>query len=199
MACIDNDRLGFGPDRIETSFLDLERDPTLFLDALRIQALESQDFFFPSLGAGDGRLPAPCRYPAATSEARRPLPGRAGRSAAMRSRARFPAPALMIVVALAAFACQQAPPVVNVQAPPCECACDFKATAPQVGKGCWVNGDLLVCPLVRRDLEIEPAYPAEDPRCERLENGDLQCEIHPGDALPPGGPSLPMSDPEFDD
>ena len=44
--------------------------------------------------------------------------------------------------------------------------------------------DMLVCPLVRRDLEIEPAYPSEDPRCERLENGSLRCEVHSGDSLP---------------
>jgi hypothetical protein len=89
----------------------------------------------------------------------------------MRNRARLVAPTLLIL-ALTSLACQQAPPVVNVQAPPCECACAFKASAPQVGKGCWVSGDLMVCPLVRRDLEIEPAYPSEDPRCERLANGD---------------------------
>jgi hypothetical protein len=103
----------------------------------------------------------------------------------MRNRAWLVASTLPTLV-LATLACQQAPPVVNVQAPPCECACDFKATAPQVGKGCWVNGDLLVCPLVRRDLEIEPAYPSEDPRCERLANGDLQCAIHPSDSQPSG-------------
>ena len=89
-------------------------------------------------------------------------------------------------LALGTLACQHAPPLFNVQAPPCECACDFKATAPQVGKGCWVSGDLMVCPLVRRDLEIEPAYPSEDPRCERLADGSLRCAIHPGDSLPPG-------------
>ncbi len=101
----------------------------------------------------------------------------------MRSRASLVAPTIL-TLALATLACQQAPPVVNVQAPPCECGCAFKATAPQVGKGCWVSGDLLVCPLVRRDLEIEPAYPSEDPRCERLANGSLRCAVHSGDSLP---------------
>jgi hypothetical protein len=112
----------------------------------------------------------------------------------MRSRA-FPVLPLVLALALAALACQQAPPVVNVQAPPCECACDFRATAPQVGKGCWVSGDLMVCPLVRRDLEIEPAYPSEDPRCERLPNGDLQCAIHSGDSLPSPAPPPPAPEP----
>jgi hypothetical protein len=112
----------------------------------------------------------------------------------MRDRAQLLAPTLLILT-LAALACQQAPPVVNVPAQPCECACAFRATSPQVGKGCWVNGDLLVCPLVRRDLEIEPAYPAEDPRCERLANGELQCAIHPGDSLPSGADSAPAQKP----
>jgi hypothetical protein len=98
---------------------------------------------------------------------------------------------LISILSPATFACQQAPPVVNVQAPPCECGCAFKATAPQVGKGCWVNGDLLVCPLVRRDLEIEPAYPSEDPRCKRLEDGSLRCAIHAGDSLPSGPAPAP--------
>lgn len=69
------------------------------------------------------------------------------------------------------------PPVVNVQAPPCECACDFKATAPQIGRGCWVKDDVLVCPLVVRQLDIEPAYPSEDPRCEEQLDGTLRCEV----------------------
>jgi hypothetical protein len=73
------------------------------------------------------------------------------------------------------------PPVVNVEAPPCECACSFEAKAPEVGKGCWVSGDHLVCPLVRRTLEIEPAYPAEDPRCEPQEDGTIRCEVHGAD------------------
>ena len=103
----------------------------------------------------------------------------------MRSRAQLIASTLLILASVT-LACQHAPPVVNVQAPPCECACAFKATAPQVGKGCWVSGDLLVCPLVRRDLEIEPAYPSEDPRCERLANGKLRCAIHSGDSVPSG-------------
>jgi hypothetical protein len=89
-------------------------------------------------------------------------------------------------VAVLLVACETPPPVVNVEAPPCECACRFKASAPQIGKGCWVNGDVLVCPLVRRTLDIEPAYPAEDPRCETLESGEIRCEIHPGDTVAPG-------------
>jgi len=87
------------------------------------------------------------------------------------------------------------PPVVNVQAPPCTCDCAFRATAPQVGKGCWVKGDLLVCPLVRRDLEIEPAYPSEDPRCHRLPSGEIQCRIHPGDSLPDPAPLPKVPEP----
>jgi hypothetical protein len=39
----------------------------------------------------------------------------------MRNRAWFVASTLPTLV-LATLACQQAPPVVNVQAPPCECA-----------------------------------------------------------------------------
>jgi hypothetical protein len=108
----------------------------------------------------------------------------------MQDRAPLVASAILILVAVT-LACQQAPPVVNVQAPPCKCACDFKATAPQVGKGCWVSGDMMVCPLVRRDLEIQPAYPSEDPRCQRLPSGDLQCAIHPGDSLAPGPAPAP--------
>jgi hypothetical protein len=111
----------------------------------------------------------------------------------MRNRVRLVAPTFPIL-ALAALACQQAPPVVHVQAPPCECACAFKATAPQVGKGCWVSGDMMVCPLVRRDLEIEPAYPSEDPRCERLANGELRCAIHSGDSLPSGATGEPAGE-----
>jgi hypothetical protein len=113
----------------------------------------------------------------------------------MRSRVRLVASTLLIM-ASASLACQHAPPVVNVQAPPCECACDFKATAPQVGKGCWVSGDLLVCPLVRRDLEIAPAYPSEDPRCERLANGELRCAIYSGDSVPSGEAPAPQPAPE---
>jgi hypothetical protein len=113
----------------------------------------------------------------------------------MGSRRLLVASALPILM-LVAFACQQAPPVVNVQAPPCECVCDFKATAPQVGKGCWVSGDRMVCPLVRRDLEIEPAYPSEDPRCERLPSGKLRCEVHSVDSLPSGGAPDPEPAPE---
>jgi hypothetical protein len=90
--------------------------------------------------------------------------------------------ALALVLSLAGgVACQTPPPVVNVEAPPCECACSFEAKAPQVGKGCWVSGDHLVCPLVRRTLDIEPAYPSEDPRCEKQEDGTLRCEVYPAD------------------
>ncbi|MDJ0788329.1 MAG: hypothetical protein QNK05_16095 [Myxococcota bacterium] len=87
----------------------------------------------------------------------------------------------VLLGALASVACETPPPVVNVEAPPCDCQCSFQATAPQVGKGCWVSGDKLVCPLVRRTLELEPAYPSEDPRCERQEDGSLRCEVHSGD------------------
>jgi len=87
----------------------------------------------------------------------------------------------LILSVIAGVACQTPAPVVNVEATPCECACSFEAKAPQVGKGCWVSGDHLVCPLVRRTLEIEPAYPSEDPRCEKQEDGTLRCEVHPGD------------------
>jgi hypothetical protein len=86
---------------------------------------------------------------------------------------------LGIVLGSVAAGCQTPAPVVNVQAPPCECACDFKATAPQIGKGCHVDGDRLICPLVRRTLEIEPAYPSDDPRCEKQEDGSLRCQITP--------------------
>jgi len=75
-----------------------------------------------------------------------------------------------------------------VQAPPCQCDCAFKASAPQIGKGCWVKGDVLICPLVRRDLDIEPAYPSEDPRCKKLPSGDLECALHPGDVVNPDRP-----------
>jgi hypothetical protein len=50
---------------------------------------------------------------------------------------------------------------------------------------------MMICPLVRRDLEIEPAYPSEDPRCERLANGELRCAIHSGDSLPSGAAGEP--------
>ena len=73
------------------------------------------------------------------------------------------------------IACQA--PQVHVQAPPCDCACEFRASAPQIGKGCYVNDDVLVCPLVRRTLDIEPAYPSVDPRCEKLEDGTMRCEV----------------------
>ena len=84
----------------------------------------------------------------------------------------------LLLAAALVVACQSPPPpVVNVQAPPCDCACNFKATTPQIGKGCHVQGDVLICPLVRRTLDIEPAYPSEDPRCERLPDGTMACEI----------------------
>jgi hypothetical protein len=73
--------------------------------------------------------------------------------------------------------CQTKAPVVNVAAQPCECACSYRAVAPQIGKGCWVQNDVLVCPLVKRTLEIEPAYPEADPRCEKQEDGSLRCEV----------------------
>ena len=97
---------------------------------------------------------------------------------------RLPLATGIALLALAAAGCQTAPPpppVVNVEAPPCTCDCTFRATAPEIGKGCWVSGDHLVCPLVRRSLEIEPAYPTEDPRCEVQEDGRLRCEVSPGD------------------
>lgn len=90
-----------------------------------------------------------------------------------------PAPWIALA-ALLALGCQTPPaPVVHVQAPPCDCACSssFKASVPQIGKGCHVQGDVLVCPLVRRTLEIEPAYPSEDPRCTRQADGTTVCEI----------------------
>ena len=83
------------------------------------------------------------------------------------------------VLALLAVACQKLPPVVNVEAPPCECACSFRAVTPEIGRGCWVQGDTLVCPLAKRTLEIEPAFPSEDPRCERQEDGTLKCQVEP--------------------
>ena len=82
-----------------------------------------------------------------------------------------------LLLATLAMACQSPPPVVNVTTPPCDCACSFKATSPQIGKGCHVQGDVLICPLVRRTLDIEPAYPSEDPRCETQPDGSLVCEI----------------------
>jgi len=103
----------------------------------------------------------------------------------------------MALAAASAVACQQAPPIVNVQAPPCHCDCAFKASTPQIGKGCWVKGDVLICPLVRRDLDIEPAYPSEDPRCKKLPNGDLECALHPADRVLPDvvpAPSQPAPD-----
>jgi hypothetical protein len=86
--------------------------------------------------------------------------------------------AWVLVVAVVCVGCAK-PPVVNVPAQPCECACNFKATTPQVGKGCWVQNDVLICPLVKRTLEIEPAYPNADPRCEKQPDGTLRCEVEP--------------------
>ena len=85
---------------------------------------------------------------------------------------------LALVLVWVCVACAK-PPVVNVAAQPCECECSFKATAPQIGKGCWVQNDVLICPLVKRTLEIEPAYPDADPRCERQPDGTLRCEVEP--------------------
>lgn len=94
--------------------------------------------------------------------------------------------AMFAVLGLAALGmgCQTPPPpprpVVNVQAPPCNCECAYTATAPQIGKGCWVEGDRLICPLVRRSIEVEPAYPSEDPRCVRQPDGTTRCTVDPG-------------------
>ena len=87
------------------------------------------------------------------------------------------------LIALAASACQTPAPVVNVSAPPCRCACEsaFQASTPQIGKGCYVDGDRLICPLVRRSVDLEPAYPSEDPRCEKQADGTIRCTVHPGD------------------
>lgn len=90
---------------------------------------------------------------------------------------RFRIVASALVAGALVLACKTPPPVVNVQAPPCECACAFEATAPEIGKGCYVRDDLLICPLVRRTLDVEPAYPSEDPRCERQPDGSLRCEV----------------------
>lgn len=89
--------------------------------------------------------------------------------------------AVALVVIFAALGCQTKAPVVNVQAPPCKCDCAYRATAPQIGKGCWVEGDRLICPLVRRSVDVEPAYPSEDPRCEKQADGTLKCGVYPGE------------------
>ena len=81
------------------------------------------------------------------------------------------------VLAWTAMGCAYPPPVVNVESPPCECTCHFKATSPEIGRGCWVQNDVLICPLVRRTLDIEPAYPSEDPRCTKQPDGTLRCEV----------------------
>ena len=85
----------------------------------------------------------------------------------------------MLALALAMGLGCAKPPVVNVPAQPCECACRFEATAPQIGKGCWVQNDVLICPLVKRTLDIEPAYPGADPRCTKQSDGSVRCEIEP--------------------
>lgn len=84
---------------------------------------------------------------------------------------------LVLPAAWLVLACVQDPPIVNVQAPPCECACQYRAVAPEIGRGCWVQKDVLVCPLVKRTLDIEPAYPSDDPRCEKQADGTLRCKI----------------------
>jgi len=71
-----------------------------------------------------------------------------------------------------------AAPQVTVPTCRCDCSSAFKARVPQIGSGCWVQDDVLVCPLVHRQLEVQPAYPAEDPRCEKLPDGSLRCEVH---------------------
>lgn len=99
----------------------------------------------------------------------------------------------MAMVVVGALGCATQPPVVNVapptvnveppavtvQAQPCNCDCSsaFAAKVPQIGKGCWVQDDVLVCPLVYRNLDVEPAYPGADPRCERQADGTLRCEV----------------------
>ena len=80
---------------------------------------------------------------------------------------------------VAALGCQRPPPVVNVQAPPCDCACSFRAVSPEIGRGCYVKDDVLVCPLVKRTLELEPAFPSDDPRCQKQPDGSLRCEVEP--------------------
>jgi hypothetical protein len=77
--------------------------------------------------------------------------------------------------ALTFAACAQ--PLIKVDSPPCRCECAFQATAPEIGRGCHVQGDVLVCPLVRRTLEIEPAVPSEDPRCTAQPDGTTRCEV----------------------
>ncbi len=84
---------------------------------------------------------------------------------------------LVFVLSLGALACATDPPVVNVKNPPCECACQFQAVAPEIGRGCWVQKDVLVCPLVKRTLDIEPAYPGDDPRCTKQEDGTIRCAV----------------------
>ena len=68
-------------------------------------------------------------------------------------------------------------PTVTVPTCQCDCSSAFRARVPQIGAGCWVQDDVLVCPLVSRNLEIEPAYPSEDPRCEKLADGSLRCRV----------------------
>ena len=89
----------------------------------------------------------------------------------------------LITLALATtlLGCRYLMPAVEMYPPPCDCACSFRATAPEIGQGCWVSGDLLTCPLVRRELEVAPAFPSEDPRCTELELGGVMCEVYPVD------------------
>ena len=103
-----------------------------------------------------------------------PIRGRARRCAT-------PSAMMALAIAWLLAGCETPTPVVNVQAPPCKCDCTYAATAPQIGKGCWVEGDRLICPLVRRSLDVEPAYPSDDPRCERQADGSLRCTVDPGD------------------
>ncbi|UCE85350.1 MAG: hypothetical protein JSU66_13515 [Deltaproteobacteria bacterium] len=86
---------------------------------------------------------------------------------------------VLAALACAVLACATPPPVVNVEAPPCQCDCAFRATTPEIGRGCWVQGDVLVCPLVVKTIDIEPAYPGSDPRCEKQDDGTLRCEVSP--------------------
>lgn len=100
-----------------------------------------------------------------------------------------------VTVALLGLAGCAQPPVIQVEPTPvtvaapevtvptcqCDCSSAFQARVPQIGSGCWVQDDVLVCPLVSRNLEIEPAYPAADPRCEKLPDGSLRCEVQERD------------------
>lgn len=87
--------------------------------------------------------------------------------------------AVLVLAVAVCGACRSVPPVVNVPAQPCQCSCSYRAVAPEIGKGCWVQNDVLVCPLVKRTLEIEPAYPGADPRCTKQKDGTLKCKVEP--------------------